>query len=161
MFVGIIHDLTARKRTEEQLVQAQKMETVGQLSGGIAHDFNNLLTVILGNAEALSLRLKAREDLRALADTICQRGRARRRAYATPLGVQPPPSASARADRLPTRWCEGMQALLRRMLREDIELSVSIAADARPRAGRPRATWSPRSSISRSTRKTRCLKAAC
>src|SRR5262249_29156227 len=70
IFVGIIHDLTSRKRTEEQLVQAQKMETVGQLSGGIAHDFNNLLTVILGNAEALSSRLKAREDLRQLAETI-------------------------------------------------------------------------------------------
>jgi PAS domain S-box-containing protein len=53
VFVGIIHDLTQRKHTEEQLVQAQKMEAVGQLSGGIAHDFNNLLTVVIGNAESL------------------------------------------------------------------------------------------------------------
>ena len=63
IFVGIIHDLTERKRTEELLVQAQKMEMVGQLSGGIAHDFNNLLTVIVGNAEFLSEKLKARQDL--------------------------------------------------------------------------------------------------
>ena len=62
-FVGIIHDLTDRKHTEEQLIQAQKMEAVGQLSGGIAHDFNNLLTVIVGNAEFLSDSLKSRHDL--------------------------------------------------------------------------------------------------
>src|SRR5204863_491701 len=74
IFVGIIHDLTERKRTEEQLVQAQKMEAVGQLSGGIAHDFNNLLTVIVGNAEFLSDELRSRHDLQQLAESIVQAG---------------------------------------------------------------------------------------
>ncbi len=74
IFVGIVHDLTDRKRTEEQLVQAQKMETVGQLSGGIAHDFNNLLTVIIGNADLLSNKLKARPDLKQYCDSIAGAG---------------------------------------------------------------------------------------
>jgi PAS domain S-box-containing protein len=48
---GTTQDITDRRRTERQLVQAQKMETVGQLTGGMAHDFNNILGAVIGNLD--------------------------------------------------------------------------------------------------------------
>jgi PAS domain S-box-containing protein len=68
--VGTHSDTTDRKRLEEQLRKAQKMEAIGQLAGGIAHDFNNILTTIIGRNYLLQSRLTDREDLCAHAEQI-------------------------------------------------------------------------------------------
>jgi PAS domain S-box-containing protein len=54
---GTLRDVTEQRRTEELLQQAQKMETVGQLTGGLAHDFNNILSAVIGNLDLASARL--------------------------------------------------------------------------------------------------------
>jgi PAS domain S-box-containing protein len=48
---GTVQDITERRFTEQQLSQAQKMETVGQLTGGLAHDFNNIMGAVIGNLD--------------------------------------------------------------------------------------------------------------
>jgi PAS domain S-box-containing protein len=67
---SFVRDITQKRMAEEQLIQAQKMESVGQLTGGIAHDFNNMLTVITGTIEILADAVKENQGLLTIAKLI-------------------------------------------------------------------------------------------
>jgi two-component system, cell cycle sensor histidine kinase and response regulator CckA len=58
----IARDITAERKAEEHLRQAQKMDAVGRLAGGVAHDFNNILGIITACAELLRSRIDSRAD---------------------------------------------------------------------------------------------------
>ncbi len=67
---GVFHDVTEKRRLEQQLAQSQKMEAIGQLAGGIAHDFNNILTAIMGYCNLLLMDIPEDSPLKDHADHI-------------------------------------------------------------------------------------------
>lgn len=67
---GVFHDVTDKRRLEQQLVQSQKMEAIGQLAGGIAHDFNNILTAIMGYANLLLMDIPEENPVKYHAEHI-------------------------------------------------------------------------------------------
>ncbi len=122
------HDITERKRTEEALRHAQKMEAVGQLTGGVAHDFNNLLNIILNSLELLEI---------GVGDDPTQRERIARAIRATERGAALTQRLLAFSRRQPlspeptnvNALIEGLTNMLGRTLGEMIEIEEVLCPD--------------------------------
>jgi signal transduction histidine kinase len=127
----LLAHVAERARTEEQLRQLQKLESIGQLTGGVAHDFNNLLTAVLGNLELLRKRLPSSPAIDRLIDGAtqgAQRGAAltqRLLAFARRQALQPKPTDLAELVR-------GMDDLLRRSLGPSIAIEFDLPAGLPP-----------------------------
>jgi PAS domain S-box-containing protein len=122
----VMTDITEQKQAQLQLAQAQRIESLGQLTGGIAHDFNNLLTSILLNADVLASLLD--DKLRPLAEAVrlaAERGADLTRrllAFGRRQMLEPRPTSV-------TQLLAGMEPLMRRTLGEHIEIALRHDAD--------------------------------
>ena len=125
--LAVSTDITDRRALEKQLLQAQKMEAVGQLAGGVAHDFNNLLTVITSYADLLLADLgessaKADvEEIRRAADRASGLTR-QLLAFSRKQVLQP-------TNLTPNGVVEGMHKMLGRLIGADVELATALADD--------------------------------
>ncbi len=128
-----LYDVTERKKSEERYRQAQKMETVGQLTGGVAHDFNNLLSIILGNAELMADQAgRDSKPLEAILKAATRGAELTQRllAYSRQQPLRP---HSIHLGEL----AESLSELLTRTLGEGVEISTRAAAGLWPALADP------------------------
>ncbi len=126
-----IRDVTREKRLHEQLLQAQKLETVGRLAGGIAHDFNNVLAAIRSYAELLQLRFPPEvEPDNAITGILraTEQGSRLTRQLLAFARRQPGALEEMDLDELIT----GMENTLHRIVGEDVELIIRPGAGHAP-----------------------------
>lgn len=132
--VGVVLNVTDKKRLEQQLLQSQKLESIGRLAGSIAHDFNNLLTIINGYAHLVLAEMGPQDGLR---DSMEELSKAAMQAAALTRQLV---SFSRRQVAEPktiilNEFVKDFQNMLNRLLGEKVELVLSLD----PRAGSLRA----------------------
>ena len=128
---GFFIDITQQKRLEQQFRQAQKMEAIGRLGGGVAHDFNNLLTVINGCSALLLDQVRREDPMHALLDEIAKAGEraadlTRQLLIFSRQHVLKPQQVNLNES------LKAILSMLRRLMGEDIELSVEPEPDLWP-----------------------------
>jgi len=126
--LAVLLDITGRRRLEEQLRQAQKMEAVGMLAGGVAHDFNNLLTIITGYSQLILNGIRPDDPNRHSVEQIMKAGE---RAAALTKQLL---AFSRRQVLQPkvldlNKLVSSLGAMLQRLIGEDIDLRLVLPHD--------------------------------
>ncbi len=126
---GIYRDVTERKRVEEQLRRAERMQAAGRLAGGVAHEVNNMMTGVIGFSEFLLRSLEAQDPRRAEVAEIIKAGT--RAADVTRQLLAFTRQQFLRPEVLPVNGVvQDLEKMLRRVLGEDHVLELALAADA-------------------------------
>lgn len=120
-----------RRRLEDELIQAQKMESIGGLAGGIAHDFNNLLTSILGNAQLVLKRMRT-EDIFYMNLVEIEKGAVRAAGLTRQLLAFGRRQTLDRRIILVNDTITEFTDMLKRIIGEDIEIAFEPAAGLPP-----------------------------
>ncbi len=121
-----VQDLTERRRAEEQVRQAQKMEAVGRLAGGVAHDFNNMMMIIMGFSEFLLTTLERDDPRWADADEIRKAAERAMNLTRQLLGFGRQQLVARHVLSL-NEVVSGMERMLRPLLGEDIRLVTALS----------------------------------
>jgi PAS domain S-box-containing protein len=127
-YLGVQEDITERKEIEAQLVQAQKMESVGQLVSGVAHDFNNLLTGVLGFSELALAKVQNGDPLRQDLMEIRKAGESASALTQQLLAFSRQQMLRPEVIDL-NEVLESIENLLRRTMTENVELAKDLAPD--------------------------------
>ena len=136
LVTAAIRDISVRKAAEDQLLQAQKLESIGRLAGGIAHDFNNMLFVINGHAEMLDQDLGPERRAELDLDEALRNVRAIREAgeRAATLTAQLLSFSRQQVIR-PTvldlnAAVDGLEPMVRKLIGENMRLVIKLGDDA-------------------------------
>ena len=128
LLLAMVRDISARKRLEEQLLQAQKMEAVGILAGGVAHDFNNILSAIVGYASLLQMRLVQDDPLAGHVERILTAAERAANLTSSLLAFSRKQAAELRPVDL-NETVQGFHRILERLIGEDIDISLRLASE--------------------------------
>ncbi|MDA8083811.1 MAG: PAS domain-containing protein [Nitrospiraceae bacterium] len=121
--VVIIRDITEQKNLQRQLLQSQKMESIGRLAGGVAHDFNNILSSIIGYTELALMKLPAEGLIRDYLCTVKESGEKAAALVQRLLAFSRKQVLQMQTIDL-NRVIESMTKMMTRLIREDIALEV-------------------------------------